>query len=77
MTSPANSDFWESALSEAKKVNNGISAKKEASQVRDWGGEGRGGAPPFPSSHSLIKLHLLIDQFRIIKIHTWFRGWGE
>ena len=42
MTSPANSDFWKSALSEAKKVNNGISAKKEASRVRDWGGEGRG-----------------------------------
>ena len=58
-------------------MNNGATAKKKASQVMDWGVEGRGGVTPFPSSHSLIKLHLLIDQFRMIKIHTWFKGWGS
>ena len=48
-------------------MNDGISAKKEASQVSDWGGEGRGGATPCPSSHSLIKVHLLIDQLKLSK----------
>ena len=35
--------------------------------MRDWGGEGRGRATPFPSSHSLIKVHLLIDQLKLSK----------
>lgn len=49
-------------------VNNGTSAKKEASQVGDWGVERRGGATPFPSSHSLVKLHLPIDQLKLSKL---------
>ena len=48
-------------------MNNGTSAKKKASRMRDWGGEGRGGSKPFPSSHSLIKVHLLIDQLKLSK----------